>query len=389
MLKHVFSLLLLSLMASGIAAQDATPETGAAPLVPQTLQLTYVPNIQFSPFYVAQASGYFADAGLDVTFQHADEPVIVDLIAANDQQFGIVSGEQVIVARANARPVVFVYAWFQQPPVGIAVTDNSGIDSVEALRGRRVGIPGRFGASYSGLIALLAAHGMTENDIQLEEIGYNAPEVVCVGAIDAVVIYINNEPLQIAERAAAGDCGEVTGMRIFPVGADVNIISNGLITNEEMLATQPERVRAMVGAIDRGVRETIHNPAQAYLTSLDFVENLPITPDLRAALESAAEVDARFSVAHAEASREQYAERRSHFQEDLHTQFGGDEANAPALLQLDILFETITLWDADRLGYSDPAAWTATQDTLVTMGFLSAPSALDAAFTNDYLPPEE
>src|SRR5262249_7086497 len=131
------------------------------------------------------------------------------------RHFGIISGEQVIQARANDRPVVFVYEGYQKYPIGIATPLDSGITSVADLKGRKVGIPGRFGASYTGLTAVLAANDMTESDIDLQEIGFNAADVVCVGGVDAAVVYINNEPLQIDDRAKAGNCGTVTGVKVF------------------------------------------------------------------------------------------------------------------------------------------------------------------------------
>ena len=59
------------------------------------------------------------------TMQYGDEPDGVDLIAADQLQFGFISGEQVIQARAKDRPVVFVYEWFQKYPVGIVVPADS------------------------------------------------------------------------------------------------------------------------------------------------------------------------------------------------------------------------------------------------------------------------
>src|SRR5690349_9886671 len=35
-----------------------------------TVGLTYIPNIQFAPFYVADSLGYYKDAGLNVTLRH-------------------------------------------------------------------------------------------------------------------------------------------------------------------------------------------------------------------------------------------------------------------------------------------------------------------------------
>jgi NitT/TauT family transport system substrate-binding protein len=363
----------LFLVVPSVGAQD-TP-------IPQTLFLTYIPNIQFAPVYVGLEKGYFADAGIELTIEHGDEPIGVDLIAAGQRQFGIISGEQVIAARANQRPVVFVYEWFQQVPIAVVTPADSGIATVEDLRGRRVGVPGRFGATYSGLVALLAAHGMTEADVQLEAIGFNAPEVVCVGGIEAAAVYINNEPLQIQNRVDAGDCGSVTGVTVIPVTDSVQLVSNGLVTNEDTIANQPDLVRAMVGAYDAGLRDAINNPAEAYLLSANYVEGL-LPDELRAALEPIAEAQTSWLAENPDADREAIAARNAEALAELKTTLPAD-----VLLQYEVLLATLPLWDGDTIGSTELEAWENTEETLITMGFITAPlEDLSAAFTNDFLP---
>ncbi len=348
-------------------------------LVDQTFLLTFIPNIQFSPTYAAIANGHFAEAGFNVTIEHLDEPVVVDLIASNQRQFGIVSGEQVIMARSGGRPIVYLYEWFQQYPVGVVVPENSDIETVADLAGRNVGIPGRFGASYSGLTALLAANDLTEQDIDLEEIGFFAPDVVCVGGVEASVVYLNNEPLQIEQRAEQGECGDVTGVRVLPVAAEVDLVSNGLVTNEETIANQPEMVAAFVAAYHQGLQDVINNPAEAYLISLDYVDNLPISDELHAALEAEAAAQEEFLATNPD--REAIAESRQAMYDRLHEQFSSEE-----LIQLQVLLKSIELWDAEQLGVTELASWEAAQNTLLEMGFLNEPIDLEAAFTNEFVP---
>jgi NitT/TauT family transport system substrate-binding protein len=346
-----------------------------------TLFMTFIPNVQFAPVYVALEKGYFADEGINIAIEHGDEPVGVNLIAANQRQFGLVSGEQVISARANGLPVVSVYEWFQQYPVGIAYPADGSITSVADLVGRNVGIPGRFGASYSGLIALLAANGLTEQDIDLEEIGFNAPEVMCVGGVEAAVVYINNEPLQINNRAAVGDCGDLASVDVFPVSDYADLVSNGIITNEVTIADNPELVAGMVNAFDRGLRDAISNPAEAYVLSALHVENLPLSPALEEALQvEAAEQNAALAAAPA-LSREDLAAYRADLLSGLLEQFTPDE-----LTQFQVLLNTIELWDAEALGYADAQSWEMTQDVLMDMGFVSTAIDVNTAFTNQFLP---
>lgn len=364
----------LLLMAVAGAAQEA------APAADETLFLTFVPNVQFSPVYTTIERGYFADAGFNIQIEHGDEPVGVDLIAAGQRNFGMISGEQVIAARGQGRDVLMIYQWFHDFPVGIVYSPESGITSAADLAGRTVGIPGRFGASYSGLIALLAANGMTEADIQLEEIGFNAPEVFCLGRIEASVVYANNEPLQIANRIAAGDCGDRQSIELLPVAAQVALVSNGLVTSRALLESDPERIAAFVDAFDAGLRDAVRNPAYAYLSSAPYVETLPLSDDLRQALEAAAAASWEFQAQNPDATREDYQAQREALRAELGERFTADE-----LLQFDVLLASIALWDAETLGLMEADAWEATQETLITMGFVETPLDLSLAFTNQFI----
>jgi NitT/TauT family transport system substrate-binding protein len=366
-LKHKFYLTLAALL---LVVPSAAAQTGAI-----SFFLTFVPNVQFAPLYVAIDKGYFGD--IEVTVQHGDEPDGVNLIAANQLQFGMISGEQVIQARANERPVVFVYEWFQQYPVGVVVPDDSDMQTAADLAGRRVGIPGRFGASYSGLIALLDAAGLQESDLQLEAIGFNAPEVFCIGAVEASVVYVNNEPLQIAQRAAAGDCGSVEAVRVIPVAAAADMVSNGIVTNEITIREQPELVQAIVSGFEAGLRDAINNPAAAYLISANYVENL-LDNDLAAALADEAAMQAEFL--ETDPDMEAIATSRVEMRARLAEQFSADQ-----LVQFDVLLSTIRLWEADVLGLTDPASWEVTQAVLLAMGFLESPTDLSGAYTNQFI----
>src|SRR5579862_853980 len=46
------------------------PTTPDSSLPTLTLGLTYVPNVQFAPFYVAEELGYYKTAGLNVILRH-------------------------------------------------------------------------------------------------------------------------------------------------------------------------------------------------------------------------------------------------------------------------------------------------------------------------------
>lgn len=361
----------LLLASSGAAAQDQPHD--------ERILLTFVPNVQFAPFYVGIEAGFFAEAGFAVSLDHLQEPEVLDLVAVGQANYGVVSGEQVILARSQNRDVVYVFEWFQQYPVGLVYDSALGLSDLGDLRDKAIGIPGRFGASYSGLTALLHNANLTENDIEVSEIGFNAPEVFCLGLVDAAVVYINNEPLQIQQLADAGECGAVQAVAVTSVASQVDLVSNGLIINRALLDDDAAAVQRMVGAFAEALRATIDNPAAAYIASLAHVDSLPREESFLNALESAAE--AQNDYLRELPSRAEVAASRASLANQLKRRFA-----AHTLAQFTILLNTIELWDADLLGNSDLASWQAMHATLQRMGFLGeSPVELGDAFSNQFV----
>lgn len=363
-----------SLLGMAAAVVSVSAQQAAAPLY-----LTFIPNIQFSPLYVGIQKGYFQEAGQPIREEYVSEPDAIDLVAVGQTNFAIVSAEQVILAGANGRPITYVYNWFNEYPIAIVASADAGIETIRDLAGRRVGVPIRSGANYTGLTALLSAEGLSESDIDLQEIGFNAPEAFCTGRVEASAVYINNEPLQIQRLIEAGQCS-VSAIRIFPVSEVLPLVSNGLIVNNDFLRLNPDLVAEFVNAYHRGLQDVINNPARAYLLSLPHVENLPLNDELRAVLEQEAADQEAFLAT--QPDREAVAASREALRERLHAQF-----DRSLLLQMDVLLNTIELWDTDDLGATDPEAWDNMVAVLRELGKLPArASGLDALFTNQFVP---
>ena len=330
MLRNRFVSIILALLLVGCSsagAPSAASVTSTPGLVKITLPVGYIPNVQFAPLYMALEKGYYRQEGLDVTLDYSFETDGLALVGAGKLQFAVVSGEQVLLGRAQGLPVVYSMAWFQQFPVGIVAKTGQGIHTAKDLAGKKVGTPVLSGASYIGLRALLKSAGIDEKDLTLDTIGFNQVEALAADQVQATVIYVNNEPIVLRSRGI-----DVDVIRVADV---LKLVGNGLITNEATLKDNPELVQRMVRATLHGIQDTINDPDAAYEVCKKYVENL---------------------------------------------------AQADQKVQQEILKTTSALWVTDRLGYSDPQAWQNMQQVLLDMGLLTAPLDLTQAFTNRFVP---
>ncbi len=227
--KLVLIMLGMALVLSGCASPKSTNDAGA--LTHISLPMGYIANIQFAPFYVAVEKGYFKDAGIEVEFDYKFETDGVALVGAGKLPFSVVSGEQVLLARAQGLPVTYVAAWYQQYPVSVVAKSEAGVIVPQDLKGKKIGLPGLFGANYVGLRALLYEAKMSESDVTLDAIGFNQVDLVAAGQQDIVVGYTANEPIQLHARGIP-----VTEIRVADY---VQLASNGILANEKINCRKP------------------------------------------------------------------------------------------------------------------------------------------------------
>jgi NitT/TauT family transport system substrate-binding protein len=285
----------------------------------------FIPNVQFTPIYVAMEKGYFAEEGIALELDYGMETDLLKLVGTGEIQFVIGSGDQVILARGQGLPVVYVANWYRRFPVGVAALEP--LNSPQDLVGLEVGIPGLYGASYIGWQALLDAASIDPADVSLVSIGYTQVESLVTGQVDAAVIYAMNEPVQLRQQGY--DVG------VLYVVDYIDFVSNGLITNEETIAAQPELVRGMVSAMMRGLRDTLDDPDAAFAICRQYVAEI-------------------------------------------------DDQSAP--LQRAVLEEALNFWRAEDLGRSDPDAWSASTAFMHQIGLIDAELDPQTMFSNDFLP---
>jgi NitT/TauT family transport system substrate-binding protein len=327
MFRKITQFVSLAVLASLlVSCASPNPNPNQEQLTRIRLPLGYIPNVQFASLYVALDKGYFRDAGIDLEIDYSYETDGVALVGANNLQFAVVSGEQVLLARAQGLPVVYVAAWYGEFPVAIAAKKAQGIRTPQDLVGKKIGLPGTFGANYIGLRALLGNAGLREEDVSLDSIGFTQVEALVTDKNQAVVVYAANEPIHLNAQGYEID--------VINVADHVHLTANGLITNETTIAQNPDLVGRMVKAFTRGMADAAANPEEAFEISKKYVETL------------------------AQADRD---------------------------VQMQVLRKSIEFWQIDPLGHSDLEAWENMNHLLVDIGMLNQPEDVTKAFTNEFL----
>ena len=306
---------------------NQAPSTAIATDVLENIRLPmgYIPNVQYAPFYVAKEKGYFTEAGVEVEFDYRTEIDGMALVGAGEIPFSIASGEQVLLARAQDLPVIYVLTWWQNYPVAVSARKAVGLHTPQDMAGKKIGLPGLYGASYIGLRALLQAGSLKEEEVTLDSIGFNQVEALATDQEQAVVVYANNEPIQFAALGI-----EVDTLRVADY---VALASNGLVTNEMTIQNNPDMIRRMNKAILKGIADTLANPDEAFEICKKYVEGL----------------------------------------------------DANAVIQRQVLEATLEFWRAEQPGVSHPEAWENMQKVLLDMRLLTEPLDLQQAFTNEFV----
>lgn len=232
-----------------------------------TIGMSYIPNIQFAPFYTGDVKGVFAGQGVTPTLRHhgAQEGLFTAL-TAGQEDFLIAAGDELMVAREQGMDLVAIASYFRAFPVTLIVKDDSPIRTTADLAGRTVGLPGKYGESWYGLRVALADAGLTEQQVKVTEIGYTQQAALTTGKVDAVVGYANNDLVQFGLAGVP--------VRRIDLAPSVPLLSISLVTLRSTLQAKKALCTKVADALVASIEKVVADPAGAIEDAKKYVPTL-------------------------------------------------------------------------------------------------------------------
>jgi NitT/TauT family transport system substrate-binding protein len=162
------------------------------------------------------------------------------------------------------------------PSIVFTKTD-SGITKAADLKGRKVGIPGRYGSSWIMLQALLKSANLTPDDVEIVEFSdFTQSAAVQQETVDAATGFVNNEPVQLKLQGV--------NVRVLTVDDIVPLPGPGLIAGTKAIESKRAALTAFVAATLQAMQDIEADPQQGLQAATDAEPTLAEKPEAQAAV---------------------------------------------------------------------------------------------------------
>ncbi len=222
--------------------------------IPLTVQLDWIPNVQFAGVLVAREKGWYREAGLDVSVRQLDVQAMsssVGPVLEGPAAIGIADGLVLLNARADHKPVKAFATMLQASPLCILALKGGPVHRFRDLAGRRIGL---HSYDHPQLQLMLGYNHLAERDVSAIDIGDDLTSLI-EGRIDAQVAY------SIDEKVAIELKGHPTV--VFP-GHENGFVAYSQVyyTTDSFLMNHERVLVAFMEATNRGWREAFAHPRE-------------------------------------------------------------------------------------------------------------------------------
>src|SRR6266851_6766933 len=219
----------------------------------------------FGPIQLAKGKGYFAQAGLDVSYAVGRGGVdVAKQVGAGNAPLGGIVADGPIMVRQNGVPIKIVAVFGGRGFMQLVVREDSGIQKPADLKGKTISVMSFQDTTYYALLGLLASVGLTQDDVNIQSAGTAGVwEFVATGKAAGMA----GVPDWIPPVQAAG-----VKVRVIPSDEFFPHMAQGIGVSDQVLKEKPELVGRFVKGALRGIQDIMDDPGKA---ADDFVNFVP------------------------------------------------------------------------------------------------------------------
>ena len=254
-MKKIWILLLVAAMACTLVACGTKEADNQI-----TFVLDWTPNTNHTGIYVAEAMGYFEEAGIQVEIQQPPEDGASVLVASGKADFGIGFQDSMAAAISgdSALPITAVAAVIQHNTSGIISRAGEGMDVPKGLENHSY-------ATWNGAIELATLEEVVKADggdfSKIEMIPSTVTDEVSAlktNSVDSIWIFYGWAGVKTELEGLETDYFEFA--EVDPV---FDYYTPVIIANNRYLEEQPEKAKAFLEAVSKGYEYAIENPEEA------------------------------------------------------------------------------------------------------------------------------
>ena|ERR1017187_7012842 len=272
-IKQFIILPILAVLVAAFAfgcKRETTQQTQT--LQPLSVRLTWLHQSQFAGLYLALDKGFYKDAGLDVQLKQGGlEFPSIKMVVLGDDDIGMTSADQILLARSKGSPVVAVAAMYQKCPAVLVTLKKSGIVTAEDLRGKTIGL--KYGDDSEIPVRAMFRKLGIDKDIKIVSVSYD-PSPLIQGQVDAFADWAINVPISLENKGYQVNL-------INPSDYGINMYADVIFTTESVLAKKRPAIIAFLKATLKGYQYAIDHPDEAVAATLKMDNNLKLEDQKR------------------------------------------------------------------------------------------------------------
>jgi len=237
-------------------APTPTSAPKAAPLT-ATLVLDWFPNTNHAGLYLAQAKGWYAEAGLDLRIEApSDVSAAMKLVGAGNAELGISYQPAVTIARSQDIPLVSVAALVQHNLGAFAAKKQAGITRPRDFEAKRYGSSG-LPQSQAQLQTVMGCDGADPSKVEEVTLGQQITPALLADRVDFMALLPTWEGVELEMKGV-----ELVYLpyRDWCVPDAYNLV---FISSENAIRDKPEAIRRFVAATQRGYEAAVKDPDEA------------------------------------------------------------------------------------------------------------------------------